>query len=93
MSSGHHQPILNSMGENDSITSFYEDKVIFLTGGSGFLGKVIIEKLLRSCPNVKKIYVLLRSKKGRSSEERMKSLFNMEVILQVKTAKLVCTIV
>ena len=67
------------MDPQKSIRSFYEDKVIFITGGSGFLGKVLIEKLLRSCPNVRKIYILLRSKKGRSSEERIKSLFNMEV--------------
>ena len=67
------------MNPQNSIRSFYDDKVIFITGGSGFLGKVIIEKLLRSCPNLKKIYILLRSKKGRASEDRMKSLFNMEV--------------
>ena len=67
------------MESQNSIRSFYEDKVIFITGGSGFLGKVITEKLLRSCPKIKKIYMLLRSKKGRTSEERLKSLFNLEV--------------
>ena len=67
------------MDQNTSIESFYDDKVIFLTGGSGFVGKVLIEKLLRSCPGVKKIYILLRKKKERSAEERMKGLFNIEV--------------
>jgi len=67
------------MESQNSIRSFYEDKVIFITGGSGFLGKVITEKLLRSCPKIKKIYMLLRSKKGRTSEERLKSLFNLEL--------------
>lgn len=60
------------MAEN-SIKKFYEGKEIFLTGGSGFVGRGLIEKLLRSC-NVKKIYVLLRSKKGMNLEERAKSL-------------------
>ncbi|XP_037730805.1 fatty acyl-CoA reductase wat isoform X1 [Drosophila subpulchrella] len=48
---------------------FYKDKVVFLTGGSGFLGKVTIEKLLRTT-EVKRIYVLLRSKRGQEMKER-----------------------
>ena len=68
------------MESTKGIASFYDGKTIFLTGGSGFLGKVLIEKLLRSCPGVKKILMLLRTKKGRSADERVKSLFNMEVI-------------
>ncbi|KAH8236400.1 hypothetical protein KR026_000808 [Drosophila bipectinata] len=48
---------------------FYKDKVVFLTGGSGFLGRVIIEKLLRTT-EVKRIYVLLRSKSGQDIKER-----------------------
>ncbi|XP_065070979.1 fatty acyl-CoA reductase 1-like [Rhopilema esculentum] len=67
------------MYQNTGIKSFYDDKVIFITGGSGFVGKVLIEKLLRSCPGVKKIYILLREKKERSAEERMKGLFNIEL--------------
>lgn len=32
---------------NSDVQRFYEDKVIFITGGSGFLGKQLIEKLSR----------------------------------------------
>jgi thioester reductase-like protein len=60
------------MSEN-SIKKFYEDKEIFVTGGSGFLGRAIIEKLLRTC-DVRKIYVLLRPKKGMGLEQRMQNL-------------------
>lgn len=67
------------MQSTKGIASFYDGKTIFLTGGSGFLGKVLIEKLLRSCPGIKKILLMLRTKKGRSAEERVKSLFNSEV--------------
>lgn len=35
-----------------SIQEFYKNKNVFLTGGTGFLGIAIIEKLLRSCPDV-----------------------------------------
>lgn len=38
--------------EEEEITStpvleFYRNKCIFLTGGSGFIGKLLVEKLLR----------------------------------------------
>ncbi|KAF9901808.1 cyclin-dependent kinase inhibitor far1 [Linnemannia zychae] len=36
--------------------NFYQDnQVIFLTGGTGFIGKTLIEKILRSLPQVKKV--------------------------------------
>ncbi|XP_011870261.1 PREDICTED: putative fatty acyl-CoA reductase CG5065 isoform X2 [Vollenhovia emeryi] len=38
---------------------------------TGFLGKVLIEKLLRSCPDIFKIYVLIRPKKDKCPASRM----------------------
>ncbi|XP_023220295.1 uncharacterized protein LOC111622181 [Centruroides sculpturatus] len=60
--------------ENMSISKFYESREIFVTGATGSLGQVLLEKLLRSCNN-EKIYVLIRSKKGMSAEERKTELF------------------
>ena len=45
----------------------------------GFLGKSILEKLLRSCPDVDRIFVLVRSKKGHNPNERVEALFNSKV--------------
>ena len=55
------------------VRKFFEGKTIFMTGGTGFLGKFMLEKLMASC-NVKKIYVLIREKRGQSIEERCKAL-------------------
>jgi len=55
------------------VRDFFAGKTVFITGGTGFLGKFIIEKLLTSC-NVKKIYTLVREKKGKTVEERGKEL-------------------
>lgn len=54
---------------------FYQNKSVFVTGGSGFLGKVVIEKLLRSC-KVESIYVLIRSKKGKDIATRIEDIMN-----------------
>ncbi|KAL0537886.1 hypothetical protein IC582_026877 [Cucumis melo] len=40
---------------------FLENKSIFVMGVTGFLGKIMVEKILRVQPNVKKLYLLLRS--------------------------------
>lgn len=68
------------MAKAESIKEFYKDKVILVSGGTGFLGKTLIEKLLRSCNGVKRIFVLLRSKKGKSPSERIEAFKNEVVI-------------
>lgn len=58
----------------DSIKHFYDGAEIFITGGSGFVGKVLVEKLLRSCPGIKVIHLLMRPKKETSAVERIEKL-------------------
>ncbi|KAH8289032.1 hypothetical protein KR054_004442, partial [Drosophila jambulina] len=54
------------------IQDFYKDKVVFLTGATGFLGRVIIEKLLRAT-DVKRIYAMVRSKRNQDIQTRFQS--------------------
>ena len=42
-----------------------------ITGCTGFLGKVILEKLLRNCPDVSKIIVMVRPKRRVDPMERV----------------------
>lgn len=37
----------NQIPESTPMRDYYRDKVIFLTGGTGFLGQIYVEKLLR----------------------------------------------
>ena len=62
-----------------SIPAFYAGQSIFLTGATGFLGKVFIEKVLRSCPDVREIFLLIRPKKGFNIKERLKEILNSPV--------------
>ncbi|XP_011315369.1 putative fatty acyl-CoA reductase CG5065 [Fopius arisanus] len=66
------------------IQEFYTGSSIFITGGTGFLGKLIIEKLLRSCPNISVIYLLVRPKKGKDTHERTEALFDDVVFERLK---------
>lgn len=62
-----------------TIPEFFAGKNVFITGGSGFMGKGLIEKLLRSCPDIGNIYLLMRDKRGKSPEERLEVLMQNQV--------------
>lgn len=62
-----------------SISEFYKDANIFITGGLGFLGKVLIEKLLRSCHDINSINMLIRPKKGKSVDDRLEEFLRGQV--------------
>ncbi|KAL8149643.1 fatty acyl-CoA reductase 2, chloroplastic-like [Apium graveolens] len=55
------------------VLEFLRAKNYFVTGATGFLAKVLIEKLLRTMPDVGKIYVLIRAKDQQAAAERLKN--------------------
>jgi long-chain acyl-CoA synthetase len=52
------------------VTSTFSDAEILLTGGNGFLGKVILGMLLDRYPEVGRVHVLLRPRRDRTARER-----------------------
>jgi alcohol-forming fatty acyl-CoA reductase len=58
--------------ELNSVQQFFAGKTVFITGATGYMGKVLVEKLLYSCSDVKEIIVLVRAKRGLSSDQRVK---------------------
>ncbi|XP_017848347.1 putative fatty acyl-CoA reductase CG5065 isoform X2 [Drosophila busckii] len=80
------------------IAQFYAGKTILITGATGFMGKVLVEKLLRSCAELKAIYLLIRTKKGVEPSVRKEQYFkcvifskllekNPEIINKVSVVK------
>ncbi|XP_022197920.2 fatty acyl-CoA reductase 1 [Nilaparvata lugens] len=69
-----------------NIPQFYANKKILITGGTGFLGKVLLEKLLRSCPAVDKIYLIVRSSRGKSPAERFEEIKKLALFDKLRTA-------
>ncbi|XP_013149249.1 PREDICTED: fatty acyl-CoA reductase 1-like [Papilio polytes] len=67
-----------------SIDQLYAGKSVFVTGGTGFLGKVFLEKLLYSCPNIDKIYVLMREKNKWDISERIKQMLELPMFQRLK---------
>lgn len=59
-----------------SVPEFYHGRSIFITGGTGFMGKVLVEKLLRSCPGIKSIFLLIRPKRGQEINLRLSEILN-----------------
>ncbi|XP_067647438.1 fatty acyl-CoA reductase wat [Eurosta solidaginis] len=60
------------------ISDFYQNATILITGGTGFVGKVLTQKLLRAF-ELRKIYMLIRCKDNMSVEERLEKFFNESI--------------
>lgn len=66
------------------IKEYYAGKTILLSGTTGFIGKVVLEKLLRSLPTIKRIYIMVRAKKSMTVEDRMmQTIFTSEIFSRV----------
>ena len=64
---------------NGRVSQFYHKRSIFITGATGFMGKVLVHKLITSCPSLEKIYVLIRTKRGVNPQDRLHHLFNAPI--------------
>ncbi|OQR75297.1 putative fatty acyl-CoA reductase [Tropilaelaps mercedesae] len=71
-------------GEYVGVREFLAGKNLFITGCTGFVGKVLLEKILRSCPDVESVYVLGRAKKGQSLQQRFSDIFNSALFDSVR---------
>ncbi|GJQ78015.1 hypothetical protein Trydic_g2365 [Trypoxylus dichotomus] len=76
----------NDIDVPDRIYDTYLGGTFFISGGSGFMGKTIIERLLRLL-DVEKIYVLIRTKKDKPARVRLEGIFTnalFDVVRQLK---------
>src|SRR5215210_2680298 len=51
----------------------YRGKVVLLTGGTGFLGTALVEKMLRSLPSLGRLYLLVRPSRDKGARERFET--------------------
>ena len=60
----------------NSLKEFYAGNGILVTGATGFVGIGLLEKLMRVCPRVAAIFILIRSKNNETVEQRFKKLID-----------------
>jgi fatty acyl-CoA reductase len=48
----------------------YRGKTVLLTGGTGFLGTALVEKMLRSLPTLERLYLIVRPSRDKGAGER-----------------------
>ncbi|XP_050598497.1 putative fatty acyl-CoA reductase CG5065 isoform X3 [Bombus affinis] len=59
-----------------SLEEFYAGSRILVTGATGFVGICLLEKLMRVCPRVAAIFILIRPKNNETVEQRFKKLID-----------------
>lgn len=69
-----------TVAQESKIANWYAGKTLFITGSTGFMGKVLVEKLLRDCPDIKEMNLLMRPKKGHEPEQRREDYINHMVM-------------
>ncbi|KEH41771.1 fatty acyl-CoA reductase 2, chloroplastic [Medicago truncatula] len=71
---------LIGLDDGIGIVKFLRGKKFFVTGSTGFLAKVLIEKILRTEPDVGKMYLLIKAKNKQAAMERLQNeIINTEL--------------
>lgn len=73
--------------DSDAVAAYFRGKSILITGSTGFLGKVLLEKILRVQPDVKKLFLLIRSADVESAKARVETEVTGREIFQVLKEK------
>uniref|UniRef100_A0A0N5B4U2 Fatty acyl-CoA reductase n=1 Tax=Strongyloides papillosus TaxID=174720 RepID=A0A0N5B4U2_STREA len=70
--------------DTSSVVSSFNGSNILITGFSGFLGKVLVEKLLYDCNGIEGIYCLIRVKRGQKPNERLEELIKGNLFTRIR---------
>lgn len=59
----------------DRIADTFAGKTVLVTGATGFVGRALVERILHNT-DVKKVYILIKSKRGKGTQERFAHYFD-----------------
>ncbi|XP_050598494.1 putative fatty acyl-CoA reductase CG5065 isoform X3 [Bombus affinis] len=76
--------INKELNKVNTLEEFYAGNGILVTGGTGFVGIGLLEKLIRVCPRVAAIFVLIRPKTNETIEQRFKKIIDDPIYDGVK---------
>ncbi|CAH0406413.1 unnamed protein product [Chilo suppressalis] len=69
------------------VNEWYRGRKVLVTGASGLMGKVLIEKLLYSVPDVACVYAVVRSKRGKTPEARIEDMWKLPLFARIRDEK------
>ncbi|XP_068986761.1 putative fatty acyl-CoA reductase CG5065 [Bombus flavifrons] len=72
------------LNKTNSLEEFYAGSGILVTGSTGFVGKGLLEKLIRICPRISAIFILIRPKTNETIEQRFKKLIDDPIYDDIK---------
>lgn len=61
------------------IPEYFAGREVFITGATGFMGKVLVERLLWTCRDISRLHLLMRHKKETAPEKRLAQLKQSQV--------------
>lgn len=68
-----------------NLKEFYSGKGIFITGATGYVGKILLEKILYEFPQIKKVFIVIRPKQDKSFAQRFQEIFASPCFDRLKT--------
>ncbi|CAB3379948.1 Hypothetical predicted protein [Cloeon dipterum] len=74
---------MDTEDSSSRVAAFYRGRCVLLTGATGFVGKALLEKLLRSCPDVQAVFCLIRPKHGKDVDARFRDFAKNSVFNRV----------
>lgn len=77
-------PLVSSSDTGVNIADFYAGRSVLITGGTGFMGKCVVEKLIRSCPRIDRVYLLVRRKGQHTPQERVNAMLESELFASAR---------
>ncbi|XP_013113513.1 putative fatty acyl-CoA reductase CG5065 [Stomoxys calcitrans] len=75
------------MTELTPVQQYYKGKTVFITGATGFVGKVLLEKLLYSCSELREIIIICRAKREKSPQLRLEEMWKIPIFQRIKDEK------
>lgn len=70
------------------VAQMFNGRSVFITGASGFIGRVLLEKLLRSYQGIKRVYILLRPKRNVLPQDRLhRQLLRVPIFDKIRSMK------
>ena len=74
--------------EQLSVRKAFAGRTVLLTGTTGFVGSLVLEQLLRTCPDVDKVYVVARKKQSVPALERVQQMLHSHPLFHLVRAQI-----